>query len=87
MKSSNDIISNPLEYYSPKEVAEYFSISWSAVKKWMSKGKIEFKMVSGVRIIKGQWVIDYLYRQNNKNDFKSLAKILEDYKLPSQRNE
>lgn len=60
MLSLNDILSNPLEYYSPIEIAGALKVAKSTIDSWLRKGKIQSKKVGDVRLVKGEWFINYL---------------------------
>lgn len=85
MISLSDILSNPNDVYSVKQVSEALRLSKSGVAKWIRSGKIKGKFISNTWIITGQAVIDYLNSQKTGDGFKSLREILEGYKLPYQR--
>jgi hypothetical protein len=85
MISLSDILSNPDEIYSIKQVSQALRLSKPGLAKWVRDGKIKGKFISNTWIITGQAVIDYLNSQKDGDGFKSLKEILKDYKLPFER--
>ena len=85
MLTLSDILSSPLEYYSSVELSRALGVAETTMGRWLSIGKIQSKKVGDVRLVKGEWVNDYLKSINDKEGFKHISKILSTYKLPNER--
>lgn len=65
MLNLSDILSNPAEYYSSIEVAHALKVSKSTIDVWLRRKKIQSKKVGIIRLVKGEWVSNYLNSLNN----------------------
>ena len=86
MKTLNDILSDTQGNFSIKDVAGAFRVNENTVSKWVYAGKLKAEKVGGVWVIRGKWVSEHI-QNNQSGDFKSLAEIMEGYKLPFERDE
>lgn len=84
MLSLSDILSNQDKLYSVTEVSEALRVNRNNVGNWCKEGKIKSELVGSTRVIRGEWVNDYL-KSVNVGNLKHISQILSNFKLPHER--